>query len=110
MTITITAATTAVTTHLIRDLRYLPLQFGKRRSLRRSSMHRRSMDGSLFPLRLPQAAGDIIIGPETTVLTRAIRPHTWARDGENNLSPLRVTGGSDGGYQPRRVFTQKQTC
>ena len=85
MTITITAAgTTVVTTHLIRPgLRYLPVQFVKRRSLRRRCTHRRSMDGYLFPLRLPQAAANITIGLETTVQTRAIRHHTWARDGEN---------------------------
>ena len=85
MTITITVAgTTVLTTHLIRpDLRYLPFQFVKRRSLRHRSTHRRSMDGSLFPLRLPQAAGNIIIGLETTVRMRAIRHRTWARDGES---------------------------
>jgi len=82
MTITITAAgTTVVTTHLIRPgLRYLPFQFVKRRSLRRRCTHRRSMAGSLFPLRLPQAAANITIGLETTVQKRH---HTWARDGEN---------------------------
>ena len=85
MTITITAAgTTVVTTHLIRPgLRYLPFQFVKRRSLRRRCTHRRSKDGYLFPLRLPQAAANITIGLETTAQTRAIRHHTWARDGEN---------------------------
>ena len=85
MTITITAAgTTVVTTHLIRrGLRYPPFQFVKRRSLRPSSMHPRSMDGSIFPLRLPQAAANIIIGPETTVRMRAIRHRMWALDGEN---------------------------
>ena len=85
MTITITAAgTTVVITHLIRPgLRYLPFQFVKRRSLRRRCTHRRSMAGSLFPLRLPQAAANITIGLETTVQTRAMRHHTWARDGEN---------------------------
>ena len=41
------------------------------------------MDGSLFPLRLPQAAANIIIGLETTVRMRAIRHRTWARDGES---------------------------
>ena len=85
MTITITAAgTTVVITHLIRPgLRYLPFQFVKRRSLRRRCTHRRSMDGYLLPLRLPQAAANITIGLETTAQTRAIRHHTWARDGEN---------------------------
>ena len=71
MTITITVAgITVVTTHLIRPgLRYLPFQFVKRRSLRRRCTHRRSMDGYLFPLRLPQAAANITIGLETTVQT-----------------------------------------
>ncbi len=36
-----------------------------------------------IPLRLPQAAANITIGLETTVQTRAMRHHTWARDGEN---------------------------
>lgn len=78
MTITITGvATMAVTTHPIRlGRRYLPFQFVKRRSLRHRSTHRRSMDGSLFPLRLRQAAGNIIIGLETTVRMRAIRHRT----------------------------------
>ncbi len=85
MTITITAAgTMVVTTHLIRrGLRYLPFQFVKRQSLRHRSTQRRSMDGYLFPLRLPQAAANITFGLETTVQTRAIRHRTWARDGEN---------------------------
>ena len=85
MTITITAAgTTVVTTHLIHPgPRFLPFQFVKRRSLRRRCTHRRSMDGYLFPLRLPQAAANITIGLETTVRTRAIRRHMSARDGEN---------------------------
>ena len=85
MTITITAAgTTVVTTHLIHlGLRYLPFQFVKHRSLRHRSTRRQSMDGSLFPLRLRQAAVNITIGLETTVQTRAIRHRTWARDGES---------------------------
>ena len=78
------AGTTVVTTHLIHPgLRYLPFQFVKRRSLRRRCTHRRSTDGYLFLLRLPQAAANITIGLETTVQTRATRHHTWARDGEN---------------------------
>ena len=97
MTITITVAgTTVVTTHLIRPgLRYLPFQFVKRRSLRRRCTHRRSMDGYLFPLRLPQAAADMTTGLETTVQTRAIRHHTWARDGgeyRRGPCPLAVKG------------------
>jgi hypothetical protein len=85
MTLTITAAgTTVVTTHLIHlGLRYLPFQFVKHRSLRHRSTRRQSMDGSLFPLRLRQAAVNITIGLETTVQTRAIRHRTWARDGES---------------------------
>jgi len=86
MTTTIMAAATmAVTTHLTRPgLHYLPFQFVKRPPLRRRSTTRhRSTDGSSYPLRLLQAAANIIIGLETTVQTRAMRHHTWARDGEN---------------------------
>ena len=46
---------------------YLLSQFVKRQSPRHLSMRHRSMDGCLYPLRLPQAAGNIIIGLETTV-------------------------------------------
>ena len=92
MTITITAAgTTVLTTHRIRPgHRYLPFQFVKRRSLRHRSTHRRSMDGSLFPLRLRQAAGNIIIGLETTVQTRAMCHPTWAQDGDASLKRAAV--------------------
>jgi hypothetical protein len=73
----------AVTTHLIRlGLHYLPFQFVKRPSLRHRSTHRRSMDGYLFPLHLLQAAANIIIGPVTTVQTRAMHRLTSAQSGE----------------------------
>ncbi len=83
------AGTTVATTRLIHlALRYLPFQFVKCRSFRHRSTRRPSMVGSLFPLRLPQAAANITIGLETTVQTRAIRLPTLGQGGEGTFRPV----------------------
>ena len=74
-----------------------PVPVGKRRSLRRRSTTRhRSMDGCSYLLRLPPAAGNIIIGLETTVQTRAMCRPMWDRDGEQSsfsITPDRTKRG-----------------